>query len=144
MQPQGTLSHDDAEIIFKRLAFKEYHCGDCLLQIALQSDRGVYYYYERVEDAEDDGWGDMLDRITAHAQKKSIASTSAASLPSCHTSQYTLRHDNEFCRISTGITMSLANQTIFRIMEHLHNTKEHFELIEEAMRQSTATGRVPQ
>ncbi|KAG0275618.1 Xanthine phosphoribosyltransferase 1 [Linnemannia exigua] len=56
----GTLSHKDGEKVFKRLAFREFHCGDCLLQIALQSDRGVDYYNERVEDAEDDCWGDRV------------------------------------------------------------------------------------
>ncbi|KAK3847006.1 MAG: hypothetical protein J3R72DRAFT_432903 [Linnemannia gamsii] len=56
----GTLSQKDGEKVFKRLAFNEFHCGDCLLQIALQSDRGIDYYNERVEDAEDDGWGDRV------------------------------------------------------------------------------------
>lgn len=54
----GTLSQQNAEKVFKRLAFKEYHCGDCLL--ALQSDRGVDHYHERIEDAEDDDWGDRV------------------------------------------------------------------------------------
>ncbi|KAF9905084.1 hypothetical protein EC991_002037 [Linnemannia zychae] len=60
MTRHGTLSHEDGEEVFKRLAFKEYHCGDCLLQIALQSDRGVEHYLERVEDAEDDDWGNQV------------------------------------------------------------------------------------
>ncbi|KAG0265560.1 Xanthine phosphoribosyltransferase 1 [Linnemannia exigua] len=60
MTRHGTLSHQDGEEVFKRLAFKEYHCGDCLLQIVLQSDRGVEHFRERIEDAEDDDWGDRV------------------------------------------------------------------------------------
>ncbi|KAK3847005.1 MAG: hypothetical protein J3R72DRAFT_513508 [Linnemannia gamsii] len=60
----GTLSHQDSEEVFKRLAFKEYHCGDCLLQVALQSDRGVEHFRERTEDAEDDNWGDRVPFTT--------------------------------------------------------------------------------
>ncbi|KAF9905085.1 Xanthine phosphoribosyltransferase 1 [Linnemannia zychae] len=56
----GNLRHEDTEKIFNRLAFKEFHCGDCLLQIILHSDRGVDYYNERVELSEDDGWGDRV------------------------------------------------------------------------------------
>ncbi|KAG0209473.1 Xanthine phosphoribosyltransferase 1 [Mortierella sp. NVP41] len=38
---QGTVTKKVAEKTFKRLAFEEFHCGDCLLQIAMQSDRGT-------------------------------------------------------------------------------------------------------
>ncbi|KAK5808633.1 hypothetical protein F5H01DRAFT_396490 [Linnemannia elongata] len=135
MQPQGTLSHDDAEIIFKRLAFKEYHCGDCLLQIALQSDRGVYYYYERVEDAEDDGWGDMLRQNNSTRTKK-VYSQHKRGIPAI------LPHESIHPKARQRVLQDLyrynyvigESDSIFRMMDTLHNTKEHFELIEEAMR----------
>lgn len=135
MQPQGTLSHDDAEIIFKRLAFKEYHCGDCLLQIALQSDRGVNYYYERVEDAEDDGWGDLLRQNNSTRTKK-VYSQHKRGIPAI------LPHESIHPKARQRVLQDLyrynyvigESDSIFRMMDTLHNTKEHFKLIEEAMR----------
>ncbi|KAF9905078.1 hypothetical protein EC991_002031 [Linnemannia zychae] len=53
LERDGTLKNRHGENVFKRLAFDEFHCGDCLLQIVLQSDRGVEYYLERMEEAEE-------------------------------------------------------------------------------------------
>lgn len=64
MDRRGSLEKKDGERVFKRLAFEEFHCGDCLLQIAMQSDRGVEYYLERIEDAEESGdWGEHVPFI---------------------------------------------------------------------------------
>lgn len=46
---RGSLEKKEGEEVFKRLAFEEFHCGACLLQI----DRGVEYYLESIEDAEE-------------------------------------------------------------------------------------------
>ena len=37
--------------MFNRLAFQEFHCGDCLLQVVLHSDRGLEFYLERMEES---------------------------------------------------------------------------------------------
>ncbi|KAF9102849.1 hypothetical protein BGX29_004116 [Mortierella sp. GBA35] len=57
---QGMVTKKVAEKTFKRLAFEEFHCGDCLLQIAMQSDRGVEYYHERMEEADETDWNEHV------------------------------------------------------------------------------------
>lgn len=60
LERRGSMEKKDGEKVFKRMAFEEFHCGDCLLQIAMHSDRGVEYYLERVGDAEESDWGEYV------------------------------------------------------------------------------------
>ncbi|KAG0280689.1 Xanthine phosphoribosyltransferase 1 [Linnemannia exigua] len=67
LERRGTLGKKNGERIFKRMAFDEFHCGDCLLQIALQSDRGVEYYLERMEEAEETDWDERVPFTSRHS-----------------------------------------------------------------------------
>ncbi|KAG0378271.1 hypothetical protein BGX24_004291 [Mortierella sp. AD032] len=71
LERRGALGKKYAEKIFKRMAFDEFHCGDCLLQIALQSDRGVEYYLERMEEAEETDWDERVPFTSRHSNNVS-------------------------------------------------------------------------
>lgn len=44
-----SFDEEESERIFSRLAFQEFHCGDCLLHIALHNDRGLEFYLEHIK-----------------------------------------------------------------------------------------------
>ncbi|KAG9065105.1 hypothetical protein KI688_002426 [Linnemannia hyalina] len=64
LERRGSLGKKDVEKVFKRMAFEEFHCGDCLLHIATYGDRGMEYYLERVGDAEESDWGEYVPFVS--------------------------------------------------------------------------------
>ncbi|KAG0372681.1 Xanthine phosphoribosyltransferase 1 [Mortierella sp. AD032] len=170
----GTLSQKDGEKVFKRLAFNEFHCGDCLLQIALQSDRGVEYYNERVEDAEDDGWGDrvpfyplspsrFLGKNQRPLQQQQTRPVSSSSFDTnnkhgkrreeydetkAHSQHHRgiraiLPHESTHPKARTRVLQDLyrynyvigESDSYFGMIEHLNETKRHFDILREAKQQ---------
>lgn len=73
--------------VFKRMAFEEFYCGDCLLQIAMHSDRGVEYYLERVGDAEEGDWGECVPFVSRKLTAAPIAADDNRSTESAGNSE---------------------------------------------------------
>ncbi|OAQ30149.1 hypothetical protein K457DRAFT_18503 [Linnemannia elongata AG-77] len=73
LERRGSLRKKEGEKIFRRVAFEEFHCGDCLLQIALHSDRGVEYFLERIGDAEESDWGEYVPFVSRKRPAAPIA-----------------------------------------------------------------------